>query len=116
MTKTMLAMLLVVSYAIAVAAWPAQAADDSKVKAATEQLKSGAKEIGSGKVGTGIEDTAKGIGKTVEEGAKYTGEKLKEAGQSAKPEAKSAGNSFKDGLDSFGTSVKNFFTRLFGSK
>ena len=38
------------------------AADDSKVEAATEQLKSGAREIGNGKIGTGVEDTAKGIG------------------------------------------------------
>jgi hypothetical protein len=95
---------------------PAFAADDSKVKAATEQLKSGAREIGNGKIGTGVEDTAKGIGKTVEEGAKYTGEKLKEAGQAAKPEAKNAGQNLKQGADSFGTSVKNFFSRLFGSK
>src|SRR5438105_8726044 len=101
-----IALALVLSVVVASAGF---AADDSKVKAATDQLKSGAKEIGGGKVGTGIEDTAKGVGKTVEEGAKYTGEKLKEAGQSAKPEAKSAGNSFKNGLDSFGGSVKNFF-------
>ena len=92
------------------------AADDSKVNAATEQIKSGAREIGSGKVGPGVEDTAKGIGNTVAEGAKYTGEKLKESARSAEPQAKSAGRSFKDGFDAFGTSVKNFFTRLFGEK
>jgi hypothetical protein len=92
----------------------ALAADDSKVNAATEQVKSGAREIGSGKVGAGVEDTAKGIGNTVSEGAKYTGEKLKESARSAEPQAKSAGRSFRDGFDSFGTSVKNFFTRLFG--
>ena len=70
-------------------------------------------QIGSGKVGEGVEETAKGIGKTVEEGAKYTGEKLKEAGKSAEPEAKSTGRSLRDGAVSFGHSVKNFFTRLF---
>jgi hypothetical protein len=94
----------------------ALAADDSKVNAATGQVKSGAHEIGSGKVGPGVEDTAKGIGNTVVEGAKYTGEKLKESARSAEPQAKSAGQSMKDGFDSFGHSVKNFFTRLFGSK
>ncbi len=95
------------------AAPSAFAADDSKVKAATGQVESGAKQIGAGKVGDGVEQTAKGIGKTVEEGAKYTGEKLKEAGHAAEPEAKSAGRSLRDGAVSFGYSVKNFFTRLF---
>ena len=99
-----------------VAATCAVAADDTKVKAATKQVETGAKKIGAGDIGDGVTEMAKGIGQTVEQGAKYTGEKLKEAGQSAKPEAKTAGNSFKDGVDSFGTSVKNFFTRLFGSK
>ena len=55
---------------------PATAADDSKVKAATGQVESGAKKIGQGKVGDGVEETAKGIGNTVVEGATYTGEKL----------------------------------------
>ena len=89
------------------------AADDSKVNAATNQVKSGAKEIGDGKIGTGVEDTAKGIGNTVVEGAKYTGEKLKEAGKAAEPEAKSTGQNIRDGAVNFGHSVKNFFTRLF---
>src|SRR2546425_1225029 len=44
------------------------AAADSKVKAATKEVESGAK-----KVGQGVEETAKGIGKTVVEGAKSTG-------------------------------------------
>jgi hypothetical protein len=92
---------------------PAGAADDSKVKAGTQQVETGAKKIGSGKVGEGVEETAKGVGKTVEEGAKYTGEKLKEAGKAAEPEAKSTGRSIRDGAVSFGHSVKNFFTRLF---
>ncbi len=100
----------------ATAAGPSLAADDSKVKAATNQVESGAKKIGAGEVGEGVKDTAKGIGKTVEEGAKYTGEKLKEAGKSAEPEAKTAGRSFRDSAGAFGSSVKNFFTRLFNGR
>ena len=99
--------------ALAASSPAAFAADDSKVKGATNQVETGAKKIGSGKVGEGVEDTAKGVGKTVEEGAKYTGEKLKEAGKAAEPEAKSTGRSIRDGAVSFGHSVKNFFTRLF---
>jgi hypothetical protein len=57
----------------------AVAADDSKVKAATHQVKSGAKKIPEGKVGEGVKETAKGVGKTVSEGAKYSGNKVKEA-------------------------------------
>ena len=97
------------------AAMPAIAADDSKVKSATNQVETGAKKIGAGQVGEGVEQTAKGVGKTVEEGAKYTGEKLKEAGKAAEPEAKSAGRNFRDSAVSFGSSVKNFFTRLFNN-
>lgn len=94
-------------------ALPAPAADDTKVKAATNQVESGAKKIGQGKVGEGVEDTAKGIGKTVVEGAKFTGHKLEEAGKAAEPKAKSTWQSVKDGANSFGQSVKGFFTRLF---
>jgi hypothetical protein len=43
----------------------AVAADDSKVKNATNQVESGAKKIPDGKVGEGVEETVKGIGKTV---------------------------------------------------
>ena len=109
------------TYAIAVLAVimltvaPAFAADDSRVKAATGQVESGAKKIGGGEIGTGVEQTAKGIGKTVEEGAKFTGEKFKDAGRAAEPEAKSAGRNARDGAVSFGRSVKNFFTRLFSN-
>jgi hypothetical protein len=110
--KSAIAVLAVLAVT-AGAAMPSIAADDSKVKSATNQVETGAKKIGDGKVGEGVEQTAKGIGKTVEEGAKYTGEKLKEAGKSAEPEAKSAGRSFRDSAVSFGHSVKNFFTRLF---
>jgi hypothetical protein len=94
-------------------ALPAPAADDSKVKAATNQVESGAKKIGQGKVGEGVEDTAKGVGKTVVEGAKFTGHKLEEAGKAAEPKAKSTWQNVKDGASNFGQSVKGFFTRLF---
>jgi hypothetical protein len=92
---------------------PAVAADDSKVKAATGQVESGARKIGQGKIGEGVEETAKGIGKTVEEGAKFTGEKLKESGKAAEPRAKSAWENARDGAVDFGHSVKNFFSNLF---
>jgi len=89
------------------------AADDSKVKSATERVETGAKKIGDGQVGEGVKETAKGIGTTVVEGAKYTGEKLKESGKAAEPQAKSAWNHVTEGATAFGHSVKNFFTRLF---
>lgn len=57
----------------------ALAADDSKVKAATNQVEQGAKKIPKSKVGEGVKQTAKGVGKTVTEGAKYSGQKVKEA-------------------------------------
>ena len=91
----------------------AVAADDSKVKAATGQVESGAKKIGQGKVGDGVEDTAKGIGKTVVEGGKYAGAKLTESGKAAEPQAKTTWQNLKDTANSFGASVKNFFTSLF---
>ena len=91
------------------------AADDTKVKAATRQVEQGAKTIGDGKVGTGAEETAKGVGNTVVEGAKYTGDKLKESAKAAEPQAKDAWSSLKESANSFGTSVKNFVTRLFGN-
>jgi hypothetical protein len=91
----------------------AAAADDSKVKDATKQVESGAKKIPDGKVGEGVEETAKGIGKTVSEGAKYSGEKLKEAGKAAEPPAKSAWGNARDGAVGFGHTVKAFFTNLF---
>ena len=91
---------------------PAAAADDSKVKAATNQVERGAKKIGDGKIGDGVEETAKGIGNTVVEGAKFTGEKLKESGKAAEPEAKSTWSNLKDTANSLGSTVKNFFTGL----
>ena len=106
---------LVTAAMLAATVLPAVAADDSKVKAATRQVESGAKKIGDGKVGQGVEDTAKGIGHTVAEGAKFTGEKLKESGKAAEPEAKGAWQNVRSGATSFGHSVKNFFTRLFSN-
>lgn len=98
----------------------AMAADESKVKAASREVETGAKKIGDGKVGDGVEQTARGIGHTVVEGAKFTGEKFKESGESAGPPAKSAWQHLKDGsitesANAFGSSVKNFFTRLFSN-
>ena len=106
---------LLAGVVLAASAIPARAADDSKVKSATQQVDTGAKKIGAGKVGEGVEETAKGVGNTVVEGAKYSGEKLKESGKAAEPKAKSAWESVRDGTVDFGHSVKNFFSRLFGS-
>ena len=70
---------------LAVSALAAFAADDSKVKAATRQVETGAKKIGDGRIGEGVEQTAKGIGNSVVEGAKYSGEKIKEGGTERPP-------------------------------
>ena len=117
MTKRMRFLTLIMAPAALAASLlavsPAPAADDSKVKGATQQVETGAKKIGEGEVGKGVEQTAKGVGKTVEEGAKYTGEKFKEAGKAAEPTAKSSWQHVKEGATSFGHSVKTFFTRLF---
>jgi hypothetical protein len=94
----------------------ASAADDSKVKGATQQVETGAKKIGDGKVGEGVEETAKGVGNTVVEGAKYSGEKIKESGKAAEPRAKSAWENMRDGAVDFSYSVKNFFARMFSSE
>src|SRR5215813_9012858 len=99
-------------------ATPSIAADESKVKAAGREVDTGAKKIGEGKLGTGVEETAKGVGHTVVEGTKFAGEKVKEGSQAASPPAKSAWQHLKDGnvkqsADAFGSSVKNFFTRMF---
>ena len=111
--------LLALTLVMAILAWPAVpvgAADDTKVKEATRSVETGAKKIGDGQVGQGVEDTAKGIGKTVVEGAKYTGEKFKDAGKAAEPQAKTAWENTRDGAVAFGHSVKNFFQTLFTGK
>jgi hypothetical protein len=84
------------------------------VKSATRQVEDGAKTIKDGKVGTGVEETAKGVGNTAVEGAKYTGDKLKESAKAAEPQAKDAWTNLKESANSFGSSVKNFVTHLFG--
>jgi hypothetical protein len=119
-SKRVLTSAIAVAVVIGWTAAAATAADDSKVKSATRQVETGAKKIGDGQVGTGVEETAKGVGHTVVEGAKYTGEKFKESGQAAKPPAKSAWQHLKDGsvkesANAFGSSVKSFFTRLFSN-
>jgi hypothetical protein len=106
--------LFVFSFSL-LASGSALAADDSKVKAATEQVERGAKKIPDGKIGEGVEETAKGIGNTVSEGAKYTGEKLKDAGQAAEPPAKTAWGNARDGAVNVGRTVKGFFTNLFSN-
>lgn len=73
-----LAIVFMISISLLASAF-ALAADDSKVKAATNQVEQGAKKIPKGKVGEGVKQTAKGVGKTVTEGAKYSGQKAKEA-------------------------------------
>jgi hypothetical protein len=93
----------------------ALAADNSKVKAATERVERGAKQIPDGKIGEGVTETAAGIGNTVTEGAKYSGEKLKDAGKAAEPTAKTAWGNARDGAVDFGRSVKGFFTNLFSN-
>ena len=92
----------------------ALAADDPKVKSATNQVESGAKKIPDGKIGAGVEETARGVGNTAVEGAKYSGEKLKEAETAAEPPAKSAWGNARDGAAGVGHTVKTFFTNLFG--
>jgi len=106
--------LLVFSLSL-VASGFALAADDSKVKAATEQVERGAKKIPDGKIGEGATETAKGIGNTVSEGAKYSGEKLKDAGKAAEPPAKTAWGNARDGAVNVGRTVKGFFTNLFSN-
>jgi hypothetical protein len=110
MNACVTALVLALTFAWALPGW---AADDRKVKAATDQVESGAKKIGQGKIGEGVEETAKGIGKTVVEGARYSGDKLKEAGKAAEPKAKTTWQHVKEGASSFGQSVKNFFSNLF---
>jgi hypothetical protein len=91
----------------------ALAADDSKVKAATNQVESGARRIPDGKTGDGVSETAKGIGNAVSEGARYSGEKVKDAAQAAAPPAKTAWSNARNGAVGVGRSVKSFFTNLF---
>ena len=115
--RVIVAALVIVAFAMG-GAWADDTSDSAKAKArvdaATKQVETGAKKIGDGKIGEGVEELAKGIGNTVVEGAKFTGEKMKDAGKAAEPPAKSAWEKVKDSAVSFGTSVKSFFARLFG--
>ena len=70
--------LILAATLIAGSALPARAADDAKVKEATQQVESGARKIGDGKVGPGFEQTFKGVGNTIVEGAKYSGRAIKD--------------------------------------
>jgi hypothetical protein len=72
-----LAFILAVAM-VAGPAVPARAADDSKVKAATEQVQAGARKIGDDKVGAGFEEMFKGVGNTIVEGTKYSGRAIKD--------------------------------------
>src|SRR3990172_12663709 len=111
--RLIVAALVVLALAIG-SAWAQDKSDSAKAKvkvdAATKQVETGAKKIGDGEIGEGVEELAKGIGNTVVEGAKFTGEKLKDAGKAAEPPAKSAWEKVKDGAVSFGTTLKNLFT------
>jgi hypothetical protein len=64
--------------ALALSCGMAGAADKTKVDQATKQVENGAKQMGDGKVGPGVKETAKGIGNTIVEGAKFSGENIKE--------------------------------------
>ena len=59
-------------------ALPVRAADDTKVKAATEQVQAGGRKIGDGQLGPGFEQMFKGVGNTIVEGAKYSGHAIKD--------------------------------------
>jgi gas vesicle protein len=85
------------------------AAETSKVGSTTNQVESGAKQVGRG-----VEDTARGVGHTVVEGAKVAGEKIQEAGKTAQPQVEDTLNKVQDGAESAGANVKNFFNKLFG--
>src|SRR3989442_7672543 len=93
---------------------PAFGADDSKVKAATKEVETGARKIGEGKVGQGVEETAKGIGKTIVEGAKFTGTTLKETGDKVGEKAKEAGDAVGPKAKGAWEQVRSVFSRLFG--
>ncbi|HKW90994.1 MAG TPA: hypothetical protein VJX92_03785 [Methylomirabilota bacterium] len=55
-----------------------EAADKTKVDAATDKVKAGAKQIGQGDLGPGFKEMFVGIGHTIVEGAKFSGENIKE--------------------------------------
>jgi hypothetical protein len=71
-------LVTILTAAVLASSVPARAADDTQVKAATEQVQTGARKIGDGEIGPGAKETAKGIGNTIVEGAKYSGHALKD--------------------------------------
>ena len=105
--KRLAVLMMVMVSLFLLASGSAAAADDAKVKAATQQVESGAKKIPD------VTETAKGVGDTAVEGAKYSGEKVKEAAQATEPPARSAWDNTRDGVIGAGRSVKTFFTSLF---
>ena len=70
--------LILAAALVAGSALTARAADDTKVKAATEQVQDGARKVGDSKVGQGFEQMFKGVGNTIVEGAKYSGHAIKD--------------------------------------
>jgi len=63
---------------VALSCGAADAADKTKVDAATKRVEAGAKQIGRGEVGLGFREMFAGIGHTVVEGAKFSGQNVKE--------------------------------------
>ena len=63
---------------VALSCGAADAADKTKVDAATKRVEAGAKQIGQGQVGLGFREMFAGIGHTVVEGAKFSGQNIKE--------------------------------------
>src|ERR1700741_1273392 len=100
MSMNPLRMLIVFAFPLSLLAGSALGADDSKVKAATNQVESGAK-----KLPDGVAETAKGVGNTGTEGGKYSGAKVKEAGEAPAPPAKSAWGNARDSVAGIGHSV-----------
>ena len=73
----LLALILAAAVVVG-SALPARAADDSKVKAATQQVEAGGRKVGDGKLGSVFEEMFKGVGNTIVEGAKYSGHAIKD--------------------------------------
>jgi hypothetical protein len=63
---------------VALSCGVADAADKTKVDAATKRVERGAKQIGQGQVGPGFREMFAGVGHTVVEGAKFSGQNIKE--------------------------------------
>ena len=68
---------------------------------ATQQVESGAKKVGQGEVGKGVEETARVSETRWSRGAKFTGEKFKGGRQRPLKPAKQTGENIKEGLKAF---------------